>query len=214
PRPRASGGEVRPGTHPRPLPTPDRSGRPPRARRGAARAGPGWTRAPRRGHRAGLSRERDRPSHAAARSRDRAAPGRRLRAVVPGGGDDHGSPDRAERGLGLLRGGVVGLRFRTVSAAVGHHRAALALLDVVDDRLERADDLVLGDLGALELKRECEALLARLEAEHEVAGPTLRGLGARLLGQPARVLTRRSFLLKALDERQHFPGISLPNYLQ
>src|SRR6266540_1768687 len=60
--------------------------------------------------------------------------------------------------------------------------------EILDDRLQRAHDLLARDIALLELQREGEVLLAWLVAEHVVTRPPLRRLRLSLLRDPSRVL--------------------------
>src|SRR6266545_4970797 len=60
--------------------------------------------------------------------------------------------------------------------------------EILDDRLQRAHDLLARDIALVELQRESEVLLAWLVAEHVVTRPPLRRLRLSLLRDPSRVL--------------------------
>src|SRR6185295_5965633 len=99
----------------------------------------------------------------------------------------------------------------------GTGRLRLFAKEILDDRLQRAHDLVAGHVALPELQREREALLARLIAEDVVARPALRRLRLSLLCDLARVLARGAtavVFLKALHERDHFLHVALTNHLQ
>src|SRR5258706_8691257 len=87
--------------------------------------------------------------------------------------------------------------------------------EILDDRLQRAHDLLGRDVGLVELQRESEVLLTWLVAEHVVTRPSLRRLRLSLLRHPSRVLARRTtaFVLQPLHQGHHFLQIALTNYL-
>src|SRR5262245_4933855 len=95
--------------------------------------------------------------------------------------------------------------------ASARNRPLLALLQIPDDAFERVDNLIIRRGAHVETELQFERLGLRAERERIV----LRAPRLRLGRGVAELLPRRAALTSdLLDERGHFLGRILPNYLQ